>query len=447
MITRPKSSMPNGRISKKLKLDTNNKMNSIDNIPINQSPKISSGKFRTLLQNKSSFSLLDVNDKVTNDKGPSLPIQFKRLSSNEIKELFNYDLFENYKKATKLKYSSMKNILLDRMKTPNTTKHQKEKKNIIKEKKIFRTENQKENYEKNERKFLHKNKSFSGEEIKKLTKKRVFFQRPQTCTSNRNRINFQKFGLKTEERKVCEKTIIKRDLWKPLNYEIYEEMVKNKKIFIGKMQENPFFKRLPQCSIKEIKEKTRNTDIFNLKQTVPEKFELEKQRRESRQELYNVYFDSDIFNIKNNEVSIKKIGEKYLFNNPKNIKYTSSRESKSDWMNNLTKDTLNNCSSKPYNILTPNIKNRNLSKDDIYKLLDDKNILINPLHKQKSISKYIDLANNSSSNFGQEYLKFFKSNPNCFKKIPEHCGTYGDLYLQYKNLVDEPFYKKHIIKE
>ena len=443
MTTRPKSSVPNRRISDKLKLDTNNKINSQDNISINQSPKISSGKFRTLFEKRDSFSILDMDDQTTIDKGPSLPIQYKRLSSKEIKELINGNLLENNKKAEKLKYSAMKNILLDRMKLSNITDRQKDKKIIIKGKKIFNAENQKENYEKPKKKFLRKNNTFSGEDIKRLNKKGLFIQRPQTCKINRNRnSNFQKFGLKTEEIKENEKTYNKRDIWKPINYEAYEEMVKNKKIFIRKMQENPFFNRLPHCSIKEIKAKARNSDIFNLRRNGHEKFELEKQRRDLRQEQYNVCFDSDIFNIKNNEVNIRKIGEKYLFNDPKNIKYTSSRESKSDWMSNISKDALNNCSSKNYNILTPNRKNYNLTKDDIYKILEDKNTLQNPLHKQKSISKYIDLANNGSSNLSQEYFKFYKSNPNCFKKIPEHCGTFGDLYLRYKNLVDEPFYKK-----
>jgi len=442
MTTRPKSSVPNRRISDKLKLDTNNKINSQDNISINQSPKISSGKFRTLFEKRDSFSILDMDDQATIDKGPSLPIQYKRLSSKELKELINGNLLENNKKAKKLKYSAMKNILLDRMKLSNISDRQKDKKIIIKGKKIFDAENQKENYEKPKKKFLRKNNTFSGEDIKRLNKKGLFIQRPQTCKINRNRNNFQKFGLKTEEIKENEKTYNKRDIWKPINYEAYEEMVKNKKIFIRKMQENPFFNRLPHCSIKEIKAKTRNSDIFNLRRNGHEKFELEKQRRDLRQEQINVYFDSDIFNIKNNEVNIEKIGEKYLFNDPKNIKYTSSRESKSDWMSNISKDALNNCSSKNYNILTPNRKNYNLTKDDIYKILEDKNTLQNPLHKQKSISKYIDLANNGSSNLSQEYFKFYKSNPNCFKKIAEHCGTFGDLYLRYKNLVDEPFYKK-----
>ena len=432
--------MPNRRISNKLKLETNTKINSVDNISINQSPKISSGKFRTFLDNKNSFSMLDVNEKVIMDKGPSLPVQYKRLSSKEIKEIFHMNRLENNRKAKKLKISSMKNILLDRMALLNIVKNQTDKKNN-------KTENQKENLVKTERKSMHKNNTFSGEEIKKLNKRGIFIQRPQTSKATRSRLNFQKLGLKTEEMKDSEKTYIKRDIWKPLNYEIYEEMVKNKKIFITKMQENPFFKRLPQCSIREIKEKTRNSDIFFLKQKIPEKFELEKERRELRQEQYNSYFDSDIFNLKNNEINIKKIGEKYLFNNPKNIKYTSTRESKSEWKNVITKDALNNCSSKNYNILTPNRKNNNLTKDDIYKILNDKKVLHNPLRKQNVLSKYMDLANNSSSNSGQEYLKFYNANPDCFKKVPEHCGTFGDLYLQYKNLCDEPFYKKTTIKE
>jgi hypothetical protein len=432
--------MPNRRISNKLKLDTNTKINSVDNISINQSPKISSGKFRTFLDNKNSFSMLDVNEKDIMDKGPSLPVQYKRLSSKEIKEIFHMNKLENYRKAKKLKISSMKNILLDRMALLNIVKNQTDKKNN-------KTENQKENRVKTERKSMHKNNTFSGEEIKKLNKRGIFIQRPQTSKATRSRLNFQKLGLKTEEIKDSEKTYIKRDIWKPLNYEIYEEMVKNKKIFITKMQENPFFKRLPQCSIREIKEKTRNSDIFFLKQKIPEKFELERERREKRQEQYNSYFDSDIFNLKNNEININKIGEKYLFNNPKNIKYTSTRESKSEWKNVITKDALNNCSSKNYNILTPNRKNNNLTKDDIYKILNDKKVLHNPLRKQNVLSKYMDLANNSSSNSGQEYLKFYNANPDCFKKVPEHCGTFGDLYLQYKNLCDEPFYKKTTIKE
>ena len=52
MITRPKSSIPNRRLTNKLKLETNSKLNQKDNsITLDQSPKISSGKFRKLCFN------------------------------------------------------------------------------------------------------------------------------------------------------------------------------------------------------------------------------------------------------------------------------------------------------------------------------------------------------------------------------------------------------------
>ena len=415
MITRPKSSIPNMRLKNKLKLETNSKLNKKDNsITLEQSPKIASGKYRTLFEEKKFFSILDVNEKLTNDKGPSLPVQFRRLSENEMQELFKLDIFEKKKKIEKQKYASMKNILFNKLKISNTTKHQKEK------------ENKKENDNKKENEI-------SNEKANK---------RPKTCKANRNRMNFKKFVEKKEEGKTLERTYIKRDVWKPFNYEPYEEIVKNKKIFMRKLQENPFYNRLPQCSIKEIKEKVKNSDIFFLRQKNKEKTEIDKLRFELRQKKYNIYFDSDIFNLKNDEVSIKKIGEKFLFNNPNLIKYTSSMKSNSEWKTITNKLTINTCSSKKYNIITPNRKSNILTKDEIFKLKEDKNSAKNPLNKKQVISKYIDFAKNISSNVGQQYMNIYNANPNCFKKVAEFCGSYGDLFLEYKNLVDEPFYKK-----
>ena len=231
MITRPKSSVTNRHLKNKLKLETNSKINQIDNISLDQSPKISSGKFRKLFEEKKNFSILDVNEKVTNNKGTSLPAQFRRLQPNEMKELFKLDIFEKNKKLKKQKYSSMKNILFNKMKISNSTKHQNE------EKKIFEKEN---------------TSCMSHGEIKKISQKNqneAPIQRPYSSIPNRNKMNFRKNLLKNEEKKILEKTYIKRDVWKRFNYEPYEEMVKDKKTFVRKLQENPFFKRLPHCSI------------------------------------------------------------------------------------------------------------------------------------------------------------------------------------------------------
>ena len=225
-----------------------------------------------------------------------------------------------------------------------------------------------------------------------------------------------------------------------MNYEEYEEMVNDKKKLIKKMQKNPFFTRLPQCSIKEIKEKVNNSDIFFLQKNNKENIDLEHNNNYIKKKNYNIYFNSDIFNIKNDEINIKKIGEKYLFNNQNNIKYTSSKESQSSWQNNIYKDPINNFSSKNYNILSPNRKNNFLNKDDIYKSLKKK-----PLNKQKGLGNYMDSANNNSSHFGQEYSKCYKSNPNCFKKVTEICANFGDLFLHYKNMCDQPFHKIKIL--
>jgi len=434
MITRPKSSIPNGRNLSQLKLEKNKKINSNDDITLNQSPKISSGKFRSLLTNINNFSLLDINDKVTNSRGTSLPIQYKRLTSKEVKELFNIEKLENYKKFQKMKYNSMKNIFLEKNKIVNKTKHQ----NII----------NKKNFEKNYETDIINNKtdicdninnninnSCIKNEIKKIKKDNIIIsKRPQTSkANNRKKIIFE------EEKKNNEKTYKIKDIWKPLNYEEYEEMVNDKKKLIKKMQKNPFFTRLPQCSIKEIKEKVNHSDIFFLQKNNKENIDLEHNNY-IKKKNYNIYFNSDIFNIKNDEINIKKIGEKYLFNNQNNIKYTSSKESQSSWQNNIYKDPINNFSSKNYNILSPNRKNNFLNKDDIYKSLKKK-----PLNKQKGLGNYMDSANNNSSHFGQEYSKCYKSNPNCFKKVTEICANFGDLFLHYKNMCDKPFHKIKIL--
>jgi hypothetical protein len=434
MMPRPKSSMLNGRNLSQLKLEKNKKINSNDDITLNQSPKISSGKFRSLSTNINNFSLLDINDKVTNSRGTSLPIQYKRLTSKEVKELFNIEKLENYKKFQKMKYNSMKNIFLEKNKIANKTKHQ----NII----------NKKNFEKNYETDIINNKtdicdninnntnySCIKNEIKKIKKDNIIIsKRPQTSkANNRKKIIFE------EEKKNNEKTYKIKDIWKPLNYEEYEEMVNDKKKLIKKMQKNPFFTRLPQCSIKEIKEKVNHSDIFFLQKNNKENIDLEHNNN-IKKKNYNIYFNSDIFNIKNDEINIKKIGEKYLFNNQNNIKYTSSKESQSSWQNNIYKDPINNFSSKNYNILSPNRKNNFLNKDDIYKSLKKK-----PLNKQKGLGNYMDSANNNSSHFGQEYSKCYKSNPNCFKKVTEICANFGDLFLHYKNMCDQPFHKIKIL--
>ena len=414
--------------------------NNKDNNSIYQSPKIKSGKMRYMLENKKLFSLLDINDKKTNSKGPSLPIQFKRLNSKDTNDLFNGNMTRVFEEIKKLNFSAKNKNQLNQIKMPKA---------IQKDSYIFNTDS------KMKSKTVDYNDTIDVEKNNKLTnyteqridnqlniKKNGLFKRPNTSKNTCQ----NKFGFIFNNNNECNKENknIKIDKWMPLNYMDYEQMVKDKKFFIQKMNDSPFFSRLPTCTIKEIQSNVYNTDIFFVNPEKPNtKFNSFIKKIKSTN---NSYYNSDIFNIKNDELNLQKIGERYLFHLPHKLKYTTSRESKSDWIGNKPKDSINNCSSKVYNILVPNIKNTNLTKETIYKTLDEtNNSKNNPIYKQKSISKYIDLASHSSSNFGKDYMSCYNSNPNCFKKIQENCSSFGDLYLTYKGASITPFHKTNSV--
>ena len=416
-----------------------------NNNPICQSPKIYSGKMRYILENKKLFSLLDLDEKVTNSKGPSLPIQFKRLTPEEIRSLFDEKTSNTYKKNKKLKCSSFRKNFLNKIKIPKEIKNDINVTNIKSDinDNNFKSENntienEKTDTENNIQKYISHTEQ--DVEIKK-NKKDEILKRPNTSRfSNLSK----KISNNFENNKNNNN---KFDMWMPTNYKNYEHFVKDRELFIEKMKQNPFFNRLPSCTIKDIQWKVNNTDIFFLNPpTHNSKFNSYINYKANIKKTNNTYFLSDIFNVKNDEISIQKIGEKFLFNNNQNIKYTSARESKSYWEGKIEKNSINNCSSKDYNILMPNRKNNNLMKEKVYNAFDNtNNNKNNPLHKHKTISKYIDLANNNSSNPGKDFIYCYNTNNNCFKKLHENCSSYGDLYLQYKNSCDRPFYKNQNI--
>ena len=449
MLKRPNSTIsirnPNHIFNFKSKT-INNKFNKDTSNTIYQSPKLYSGKMRYILENKKLFSLLDLNEKITNSKGPSLPIQFKRMNSEEIRDLFNGNITKAYEALKKLKFSSLKN---NKIKIPKA---------INKESYVFNEDSNNRNI-KSENKEYDEEKNDTENNIQKYTahtdqgiltklnnKKDDILKRPNTSRfSYINKNNLENLENDKENKNI------KNDKWMPTNYRKYEQIVKDRKLFIQKMKLNPFFSRLPSCTLNDIQTKNYNTDIFFIN---PPKSNSKfnsyinyKKNIKKQNNSIDCYYNSDIFNIKNDDTNLQKIGEKYLLNNThKNIKYTSSRESKSEWEGFINKDSINNCSSKEYNILIPSRKNNNLTKEKIYNTLDDtNNNKYNPIHKYKCISKFIDLANNSSSNLGKDYINCYNLNPNCFKKIPENCSAYGDLFLQYKNVCDRPFYKKDFL--
>ena len=448
MLIRPKSTIEIRNRTYKFNLPRNNRNDlskfytNKTNLDIHQSPKISSGKMRYMQENKKLFSLLDLNEKVTNSKGPSLPIQFKRLSPEEIHDMFNGNLTQTYEAIKKLKYSSIKDNILGKIKIPKAIK--KESYIFNRESRTINNNDFYDSADSDKDKMIKIKRPNSTIYSYKLHSKNFLRKSDKNDNNNNNNnIENEKTDI-SEEKKVNNKN----DIWMPANYKDFEQIVKDRKLFKKKMKENPFFNRLPSCTLKDIQAKSYKTDIFFVKPPPnsdgkPNNFRNCKKNLKSQRT--NCYVNSDIFNLKNDEISLKKIGEKYLFCIPQKIKYTSSRESNSEWKSQVMDKSINNCSSKKYNILTPNRKNSNLAKEEFYKTLNEaKDNINNPISKPRSVSKFIDLASHSSSNFGKDYMNCYNANPNCFKKVPEVCSSFGDLYLQYKNLCDRPFYRNNI---
>ena len=262
MLKRPNSTVEIRNINHKFKLSLNNNGNNFfnqNNNNICQSPKIYSGKIRYILENKKLFSLIDLNEKITNSKGPSLPIQFKRLTSKQINDLLKGNSSNNKENLKKIKCSLLKKNLFKRLKIPKEIKNDIDilnneliSKNIKSENNAF-DENKKET-ENNIEKFISNTEQ--GLKNKNTDKKDEMMKRPNTSRfsyeSSKNKLMKKKYD-NFENNK--DNNNIKKDIWMPTNYKNYEQMVKDRKLFIEKLNQNPFFNRLPSCTLKEIQSK------------------------------------------------------------------------------------------------------------------------------------------------------------------------------------------------
>ena len=426
MLKRPHSAITIRKKNSQFKIDNNNNntylvkinnntKNSKNNI--NQSPKISSGKMRSIFEGEKYLSLLNKDEEKINENLPIPPEllsyrggfstsnHFKRFTSQELNELFN----NKNEKRKNLKQTSIKNAFLKKMK--NKKEEIKNESCTIyprsNEKEAFYKLNDKENKE------------------KKSNKMHEILKRPKTAIIYKKRLDYNIDDNKQNQN-------IKTDRWMPSDYRNYEKLVKNRKLFIEKLKENPFFARIPHHSVKGIKAKNYYSDIFCVNP---------QDSKDTKKHTKNNYYDiSDIFNLINDETNLKKVGEKYLFNSPQKVKYTTARESNSEWHLELQKNSIQNVPSKEYNILVPTRKNSNsTTTEKIYKNLNDTDFKDNPIRKHKGISNFIDIAHSFASNIGKDYMNCYKINPNCFKKIRETCSCFGDLYLRYKGLIDKPF--------
>lgn len=152
------------------------------------------------------------------------------------------------------------------------------------------------------------------------------------------------------------------------------------------------------------------------------------------------YLDSDIFNIKNNLMSINKIGEKQLLkvNRYQYSGFYPSAKSNSEWSPKNQSNNYMNYHSSDYDIFNPLIK-KNINT--IANLKNNSNGF-NPANRQKSISEFIDLTRNGVPNTNKELIKALDKDNKIFSYKEDLCSNFLDLHREYKYLVEQPFVKK-----
>ena len=393
------------------------------------------------------FSLLDINDKITNCRGTSLPIQFKRLTDEETQRHFGF----SYREDQNYKLSLIRNFLNNMHPSKYKDKKNNNNKLIEENKKNNNIKNNNKNEVNNTNKKLEikiddNNKNNILEEIKKDNKMET------DKNKINNNINIKKDILQKKNESNQNKMKIKNrnDRWLPEGYPQYELLVNNPKLFIKKLQNDFFGAKLPDNSLKIIKKKSYDSDIFFSKSpTSKESFYNKKIKQHNHQ-------TSDIFNLNYDEKNLLKTSENFLFKTKPKDYYYLTRESNSKWSPKLSIPTLVNCPSIEYNILNPGNKNIALTKDKVLTEIEskkrknaeekklDKNIIesvnyMNPIFRQKGLAEFIDITRNGGNNTGKDFIDCYNKNPRCFCKNNETCSTFYNSYVFYKDICNKPF--------
>ena len=267
---------------------------------INQSPKILSNKLRNLSYEQKLYSLNDINDKITNSKGPKLSKQYKRLTDKELDKYYgnNKLIGWNYDKFFLNKYFKM-------MKASESEINTKSNKNLIVDSETIKNSNkpkliQIKNDKNTEKSNLNAVNSYAN--------KKVFLKRPSTGA----------------EKKIIPATK-RNDIWMPRNFKNYDLLVKNPRMINKKSAQEEMFQKIPSFSYNEIRKKMNDTAPFFSKE--------QKITRNGKRRIKSSYIfsESDIFCRKNDKINLSKSGEIYLFKPNLKPKYTSSNESNSRW--------------------------------------------------------------------------------------------------------------------
>ena len=371
--------------------------------------KINIKKFQSSSQPK-LFSLIDIDDKKTNSKGPAIPNTKKRYIEKELNKLLH---------TKKIKIKEEINI--------DSKENFKNEKSYLNKTQIIPKSND----------LMNKyslSKSKSQDELKILNSEKQKYI--ETIASRKKRLYKPNLWDNSDE-KINKN---QRDKWMPKGFELFENIinkaVKNniKNLSIEEKNSNGKIKYIPIRY--KYRQNMSESDIFHQKPKVNYDNGLMKKNKK-------YYQNSDIFHLKNDIENIKKSGEKSYFKEYDNrFKYTSARESHSEWDPKILKPNLMNHSSTQYNILNPSQKNNSKTKNEIQNECNK----INPnecfTNKQKSLCEFIDLSRVSAPNVNYNYIRIMKINPRACYKRNNFCSEYYDIYGQYKNICDKPFSKQ-----
>ena len=299
------------------------------------------------------FSLLDINDKITNSRGTSLPIQFKRLTDEENQRQFgfsyrkehnyNLTLIKNYLSKMNLSNSSKKKRKINKIEETNKNDIIIEKNKENKNNKIFEIKIENNNKIDNQNK--NNNKNVNNTEIADKNIKRKIIKKQNLKTSELNQSK-----LKLRNRNDC---------WLPEGYPKYELLVNNPKFLLKQIKSDPFAGKLPDYNLKIISKKSYDSDIFFKKPITKKESSFNKKVKQHNHQI------SDVLNLNYDVENLLKSSEIYILKTKPKEYYYLTRESNSKWSPKLSIPTFLNSPSTEYNILNPWKKNIGMTKEKI----------------------------------------------------------------------------------
>jgi hypothetical protein len=259
-----------------------------------------------------------------------------------------------------------------------------------------------------------------------------------------------KIKSKTETTKPKLKIKSRNDLWLPKGYSEYELLVENPKLLKQYLKNNVFANNYPEFNINNIRQKSKESDIF-FKKPITFKESLYNKKIKPNNNL-----SSDIFNQKYELENLVKCSESYLFKEKSKDNYYITRESESKWSPKVPYLGFMNSPSTEYNILNPSKKNIGLTREKILtevgkikaKNIEEKKLdqkisksvnYMNPIYRQKGIGEFIDITRNGGNNVGKDFISFYNRNIKCFRKNNEACATFYNSYKFYKDICEKPF--------